>query len=170
MTPLWEVPAAIAVLVGWLLAPPQTIGQVAAREELRRHVVGPSTGAYTNRDLSEHPVRSAVEGVLGGAFVEPQPAANPRDEAWWRARISNARATLGRNQLLADGLATRVASLTREIVDEHDVAQQRRLRGHLQKAMENLDRQQRLVLSDRRDVEAFQEEARRQGVPPGWLR
>jgi len=94
----------------------------------------------------------------------------PRDEAWWRTRISTARAMLDRNQMLADGLAMRVSSLTREIVNQVDTGEQARLRAQLKKTMDELDRQQKIVLGDRRTVEAVQEDARRLGIPMDWLR
>ena len=77
---------------------------------------------------------------------------------------------LDRNQMLADGLAMRVSSLTREIVNQVDTAEQARLRAQLKKTMDELDRQQKIVLGDRRTVEAVQEDARRLGIPMDWLR
>ena len=169
---LWEAPAAVAALLAWLLAPAQTIGQVAEREEFRRQIVGQSTGVYTNVGLSPAPVRSAVEGLTArpaGAGDDGVTAA-PRAEAWWRNRITTARAALDRDQLLADGFSSRVNALTREIVNQTDAAQQARLRSQLQKAMDELDKLQKIVLTDRRELEAIQEDARRQAIPAAWLR
>jgi hypothetical protein len=164
---LWGAPAAAAILIGWLLAPSETIGQVAAREEFRRQLVGRSTRLYTNYDLPVQAIAAAVEIPA----AEPDPASTlPRDEAWWRTRISTARAMLDRNQMLADGLAMRVSSLTREIVNQVDTGEQARLRAQLKKTMDELDRQQKIVLGDRRTVEAVQEDARRLGIPMDWLR
>jgi hypothetical protein len=166
---LWEVPAAAAVLIGWLLAPSETIGQIAAREEFRRQLVGRSARLYTNYDLPTQAIPAAVEAPLGPPAPD-RAAALPRDEAWWRARIGTARAVLDRNQMLADGLAMRVSNLTREIVNQLDAAEQARLRTQLQKTMDELDRQQKVVLGDRRSLEAIQEDARRLGIPMEWLR
>lgn len=167
MSSLWGAPAAAAILISWLLAPSETIGQVAAREEFRRQLVGRSTRLYTNYDLPVQAIAAAVEFPA----VVPDPAsALPRDEAWWRTRIATARAMLDRNQMLADGLAMRVSSLTREIVNQVDTGEQARLRAQLKKTMDELDRQQKIVLGDRRTVEAVQEDARRLGIPMDWLR
>jgi hypothetical protein len=164
---LWGAPAAAAILIGWLLAPSETIGQVAAREEFRRQLVGRSTRLYTNYDLPVQAIAAAVEIPA----AEPDPASTlPRDEAWWRTRISTVRAMLDRNQMLAEGLAMRVSSLTREIVNQVDTGEQARLRAQLKKTMDELDRQQKIVLGDRRTVEAVQEDARRLGIPMDWLR
>jgi hypothetical protein len=173
VTSLWEAPAAVAALIAWLLAPAQTIGQVAEREGFRRQFVGQSVGHYTNVSLPDAPVRSAIEGLS----VAPASAANaaaatvyPRDEDFWRSRATNARAKLERDQLMADGFATRVSSLTREIVNTPEVTQQAKLRADLQKAMDELDRLEKVVLNSRRELETVQDEARRQGIPPSWLR
>lgn len=170
MTTLWEAPAAVAALIAWLLAPPLTIGQVAEREGYRRQFVGRSAGVYTNVDLAPLPAGSTVESSSRLAAAAAEPTGTPRDEAWWRARMAAARAGLERDQLLADGYVVRVSALTREIVNQPDAAQQAKLRAQLQKAMDELDRLQKIVLADQRGLEAIQEEARRQGVPMGWLR
>ncbi|HEX5214324.1 MAG TPA: hypothetical protein VFV98_02615 [Vicinamibacterales bacterium] len=167
MSSLWGAPAAAAILIGWLLAPPETIGQVASREEFRRQLVGRSTRLYTNYDL---PVQAIVSEIDAPAPTPDPVSVLPRDEAWWRTRIATARAMLDRNQILADGLAMRVSSLTREIVNQVDTGEQARLRAQLKKTMDELDRQQKIVLGDRRTVEAIQEDARRLGIPMGWLR
>ncbi len=169
MSPLWEVPAAAAILIGWLLAPPETIGQVAAREEFRRQLVGRSARLYSNYDLPTQATPAAVE-IPAGLPEADRPPALPRDEGWWRARIGTARAVLERNQMLADGLAMRVSNLTREIVNQIDAGEQARLRIQLQKTMDELDRQQKIVLGDQRSLEAIQEDARRLGIPRDWLR
>jgi hypothetical protein len=166
---LWEVPAAAAILIGWLLAPSETIGQVAAREEFRRQLVGRSARLYTNYDLPTQAIPAAVEVSLSSPAAVQVPAL-PRDEAWWRSRIATARAVLERNQMLADGLAMRVSNLTREIVNQLDSGEQARLRIQLQKTIDELDRQQKIVLGDRRSLEAIQEDARRLNIPMEWLR
>ena len=169
MSSLWEVPAAAALLISWLLAPSETIGQVAAREEFRRHLVGRSARLYTNYDLPTQEIPAAV-GVPAGLPTADQVPVLPRDESWWRARIGMARAVLERNQMLADGLGMRVSNLTREIVNQLDPGEQARLRNQLQKTMDELDRQQKIVLGDRRSLEAIQEDARRLNIPMEWLR
>ena len=168
MSSLWEVPAAAALLISWLLTPSETIGQVAAREEFRRQLVGRSARLYTNYDLPTQAIPAAVE-VPASPPGSSAPAL-PRDESWWRTRVGTARAVLERNQMLADGLAMRVSNLTREIVNQADSAEQARLRTQLQKTMDELDRQQKIVLGDQRSLEAIQEDARRLGIPRDWLR
>ena len=169
MSSLWEVPAAAAILIGWLLAPSETIGQVAAREEFRRQLVGRSARLYTNYDLPTQAIPAAVEYPEGQSAAAQVPAL-PRDEGWWRTRMGTARAVLERNQMLADGLAMRVSNLTREIVNQIDAGEQARLRSQLLKTMDELDRQQKVVLGDRRSLEAIQEDARRMNIPMAWLR
>ena len=169
MSSLWEVPAAAALLISWLLTPSETIGQVAAREEFRRQLVGRSARVYTNYDLPTQAIPAAVEVPASLLVAAPAPDL-PRDESWWRARVGNARAVLERNQMLADGLAMRVTNLTREIVNQLDSAEQARLRTQLQKTMDELDRQQKILLGDQRSLEAIQDDARGLGIPRDWLR
>jgi hypothetical protein len=178
MNALWEVPVVVAALVAWLTAPPVTIGDAAEREALRRQLTTRSIAAYTNVDLPP-PQWSDVTVNPGGtveaasaAPVQPAVSVDPEGagESWWRSRAASLRISIDRNQLLTDAMQTRVNALTSDVVSRDDPFQREALREQLQRAITEFDRLQSAVLDSRRQLEQLHTEARRRGIPPGWLR
>jgi hypothetical protein len=181
MNTLWEVPAVVAALLAWMAAPPATIGEAAAREALRRELTGKATRLYTNVDLPPvveeiadprpAPVGSGTPGSASVAASAPPAApAEIRDEAWWQNRVTALRTSTERHVLLADAMQTRINSLTADVVSRDDPFQRAELRLQLQQALSEFDRLQVLVIEGRRSLEDVLAEARRAGVPPGWVR
>jgi hypothetical protein len=118
------------------------------------------------------------EGSPAGRSQAPpggQPAGRPaadkrHDEKYWRSRIAEARADLSRQELFLDALQSRVNALTSDFVARDDPAQRGVLASNRQKSLVEMER----VRADIGKLEAtlrdIEEEARRAGVPPGWLR
>jgi hypothetical protein len=176
MNPVWQAPAVLAVLVVWLATPPTGLADVARREALRRALVGPSVGSFSTSELPLAPPRAAVSGLPAAwpPAAPPATATPPgepaRDEAWWRSRMASARATLERNEVLADAVQSRINALQTDVVNIDDPAQQALARQNLGKALGELERLQKLIEEGRKDIVQIQDEARRQRVPPGWIR
>ena len=183
MNTLWQVPVVVAAMLTWLSTPPQSFADAAEREALRRQLTGKATHVYTNLDLPALPVSRGEDSARTGN--EPTPAAGAprganddalsapvevRDEAWWRGRVASLRTSAERNDMLAKAMQTKVNAITADIVGRDDPFQRRELRDQLQKALAELDRLQSATLEARKDLEALQEQARRAGAPPGWLR
>jgi hypothetical protein len=79
-------------------------------------------------------------------------------------------AALERNQTYADALQSRINALTTDFVNRDDPAQRAVIAADRQKAVVELERLKTQIEDDRAAIATFQEEARRAGVPPGWLR
>jgi hypothetical protein len=79
-------------------------------------------------------------------------------------------AALQRDQTYADALQSRINALTTDFVNRDDPAQRAVIAADRQKAIVELERLKTQIEDDRAAVAALQEEARRAGVPPGWLR
>jgi len=77
---------------------------------------------------------------------------------------------IDRDTTLADAMQSRINALTTEFVNRDDPAQRSRIEGDRQKALGELDRLKKQITADRKAVTDIEEEARRAGVPPGWLR
>ena len=179
MTWLWQTPAVVVVLITWLTTPPANLGDLARREAIRRQMTAPPVERLvsfaTPTDVPVGP--PAAEAPPRGIDVTPPPppaapapAAEQHDEKWWRDRLANARAAVDRDSVLADGMQSRINALQTDIVNRDDPYQQAALRGQLQKALAELDRLQKQSEADKKAIAAIQEEARRLGVPPGWVR
>jgi len=182
MNSLLQTPAVLAALVAWLSATPTGLADVARREALRRQLTAESEQVLTNQGLPAVVAPAAVEvpeGTLGVARTPPAeesaPDASPAapatgDEAWWRQRIMSARESLERNQVLADAMQSRINALQTDVVNRDDPAQREVLRQQLQRALDELDRLTKQIAADEQAIRDIQVEARRQRVPPGWLR
>jgi hypothetical protein len=170
----------------WAQAP--SLADVARKEQERRKTAKPPAKVYTNKDLPE----SAQN--RGGAAQQPAPApasgqptaAAPIDESkatekpaesddqkgesWWRNRIMSAREELRRNEVFAEALQTRINSLSTDFVNRDDPFQRAKIGEDRDKALAELARVKDEIARARKGIEDIEEEARKSGVPPGWLR
>lgn len=168
----------------------------AARREAARRQAGPSAAIpiYTNQDLDRLPLRASpmvprlpgsastvvttagvggdgAPGAVGEAAArQPAPGSGAGDEKQWRARITAARSNLSRAEIFAEALQSRINALSADFVNRDDPAQRQDLFTQRQRALEELDRVQAEVAGFRQEVADIEEDARRAGVPPGWLR
>jgi hypothetical protein len=197
MTVLWQSPVVVLAVLAWLTAAPQSLADVARREALRRQSTAKSTASLTNLDLPDEPPPAAVTrpeppaaaGAAAGGDEPPAgvekaappastatqepPAAAPapdRDEKWWRTRMSEAQATLERDRLLAESVQSRINALQTEVVNVDDPAQQALKRLQLGKTLNELERLRAQITADEKAIDAIRTDARRSGVPPGWIR
>jgi hypothetical protein len=158
----------------------QSLGDVARKEEARRKVAK-SGKSYTNESLrgggaSDAPPPPAQASPVPDAAAKPaEPpkpeAADPKkDEAYWRGRISEARQGLERAKMFQEALQTRVNSLSSDFASRDDPAQRGVISSNRQKALAELDRVTKEIADYEKQIVAIEEEARKAGVPPGWLR
>jgi hypothetical protein len=172
----------------------QSLADVAKREEERRKAIKTPSRLYTDADLRRLPAPAAPAGV--GQPVSPavpvtgeqprpgeqqanaeaapeKPGAEPaaeHDEAYWRGRITEARAKVERSKLLCDAMQTRINVLTADWSARDDPVQRAALYQDRIKALEELKRLQDEIQDQTKAIADIEEEARRAGVPPGWLR
>ena len=175
----------------------QTLGDVARAEESRRKTA-PAGKVYTNQSLpnappatasgptaspataaspSEAPAQSApgaqapstaTPGTQPGATSKPD--APKKDEAYWRKRIQAARDGLARAESFAEALQSRINALSNDFVNRDDPAQRNVIATDRQKALAELDRVKKEIKDFTKAIADIQQEARREGVPPGWVR
>jgi hypothetical protein len=186
MNALWQVPAVVLSLLSWLTAPSAGLADVAARETLRRQATQRSVASLTNLGLplESVPVAAvtlpepaappasdpAAKSAEKPAAAPPKPADPPREEAWWRAKMGDARTAVDRGQMAAEALKSRINALQSDSVNIDDPIKQARARQDLGRALDELDRVNKQLETDRRAIAALQDEARRLNVPAGWIR
>ena len=160
-------------------APPASLGEVALREAVRRQAMTASLRRLTDADIGPAPVRPPTakppaSGAAAAATEEGKPGEKPpepvKDETWWRNRITAARAALERDKLLLAALDNRVTTLTRDVVNRDDPAQRQALIQERLRALEELDLMKKQVAADTQAIADIEEEARKAGIPPGWIR
>jgi hypothetical protein len=179
------LPALVAVLLP-LTAGAQSLADVARAEQARRKQQPAAGKVYTNTDLKrDHtaqtpgdalppapaaPETAAAEPTDPAAAVQDAPRQAGRDQAYWRGRITSAREQVERSQTFADALQTRINSLTADFVNRDDPAQRSVIEQNRLKAIAELERLQREIAAQTKAIADIEEEARKAGVPAGWLR
>lgn len=187
---------AVALLVvGATVAGPQSLADVARQEAERRKAIQGRGKLYTNDNLREEPPPSApVQApqaapaappaapagqapAADGQAPAPQPGAPvtgttpaPQTEAEWRKRMQTERDGLQRAQTFADALQSRINALTTDFVNRDDPAQRDVVAAERQKALAELDRVKQDIQNHQKMIATIQDEARRAGVPAGWVR
>jgi len=99
-----------------------------------------------------------------------KPAEPAKDQKYWNTRITDLRTQLDRDQTFADALQSRINALTTDFVNRDDPAQRAVIERDRQKADSELERLKTQIDTDKKATSDLEEEARRAGVPPGWLR
>lgn len=179
-----------------LLATPalaQSLAEVAKKQEEQRKEGKSAPKVYTNGDLKAVPppasgaapssdadtpaadAASASSPADKDAAAAETPAAKPaagdtRDRAYWNKRIAAAREQLERDRVMLDAMQSRINVLTMDFINRDDPAQRGKIANDRDRAMLELERLQKTVAAGEKAIPAIEEEARRAGVPPGWLR
>jgi hypothetical protein len=163
----------------------QSLADVAKKEEERRKAVGEPAKVYTNKDLHAVPPGSvpspAAEKAPGDEAKEPEGDAKGKagkadekepvkDQAYWAGKQKALLNQLEQDQSYATAMQTRINALTTDFTNRDDPVQRAQIERDRQKALADLDRLTKAILADQKAIAAFQEDARRAGIPPGWLR
>ena len=149
----------------------QSLVEVAKKEEARRKSISVPGRVYTNSDLKPEP-----SVPLGNAErdVVPDPVEEPRreekGEAYWKALIAGARAALERSHVLMAALESRLNALTADLAARDDPAQRAQLETERLRVLQELDRMEHDIADQTKAIATIEEDARKAGVPPGWLR
>lgn len=155
----------------------QSLADVARKEEARRQKIAKPSKVYTDEDVQKYaPVTAGSQAAAttvtaldaNGKPVGQQAAAEglPSDEAGWRARLQNARDGLDRDKLLLSALEQQARSAAKragkpegdEPADDGSTraAEIKRLKAEMD--------------AYRATLANAEEDARKAGVPPGWVR
>ena len=169
------------------------LADVAKDEEARRKSVRKPAKVYTNSDLRQDFGRptaappsapgtagenatpgNATPGSNTPSSATPAnpatPAAPAQDQAYWSGRIKEARSQLSRAQIFADSLQSRINALTTEYVNRDDPAQRSKIEADKNTALAELEKVKKELETYTNAIKAIEDEARRAGVPAGWLR
>ncbi len=183
--------AGVLLVVGSSTVAAQPLADVARQEKLRRAalaaqtVAGDAPKTYTAADLrgggrlttgSAAPSReeapadepSAAEATDDAAAAPDEDAA--LDEDAWRDRMTAARESRQRLELLADALQNRVDSLWADFTSRDDPAQRAVLEQNRQAAIDELAATREQIDALTQELADIRTEGRRANIPAGWLR
>ena len=188
-----SVAAVILCLAGAWPVWGQSLADVAKKEEARRKATAEPAKVYTNKDLShktetvppaDAASKPANAGKDGAKDKDAKDGAKNKDEskdkdsakepvkdkAYWFGRLKTLEDKLLRDTNYLDAMQTRINALNTDFVNRDDPAQRGVVERDRQKAIAEQNRLKQDVLDDKKAIADLEEEARRAGVPPGWLR
>lgn len=177
----------------------QSLGDLARKEQARRKALPPAVRTYTNEDLKKLPpvpdsaskspegptkapegstkapegptkVADTAKPVGAKGEAAATPGDSAKDEKYWRGRINTAREEIRRNEMFHDALQTRINALTADFVGRDDPYQRAKIADDRQKALAELSRVKLEIAQSTQQIADIEEEARRAGVPSGWVR
>ena len=170
-------------------APNRPLAEVARQEEARRQAVRKPAKVYTNNDLrpdiaggapppsittpvsgnaSPSNVTPGVPSVnLPGGTAPPPPA---QGQAYWEGRIKEARDAVTRSQMFLDSLQSRINALQTDFVNRDNPVERAKIETDRKAALAEFERVKKELDENTKKITAIEDEARRAGVPAGWLR
>lgn len=170
----------------------QSLVEIAEQEKARRAAIAPEVRSrvYTNDDLrnsggltigaSSAVVAQTPDAGSGRAGhgidsdgdttgVEPAAGEVPGENDW-RTRMTTAREARARAGLMASALQNRADGLWAQFTAMDDPARRGVVERQRTEALEELERTRAEAERLDQQIRDIEEEARRAGVPPGWLR
>jgi hypothetical protein len=168
----------------------QSLGDVSRKEEARRKDVKQPSKVYTNKDLGgvvagpePPPPTDSSKTSTASATADrdsdkdksakagdPSASGDKKDQAYWSGRMKSLTEQLQHDETFAEAMQSRINGLTADFSARDDPAQRAVIGKDRQKALDELARLKKAIDSDKKAVADLEEEARRAGVPPGWLR
>jgi hypothetical protein len=171
---------------------PPSLSDLAKEEAARRQGLK-AKKVYSDKDLKPetHPpeAESATppEAAAAGEAPAPAPGAAPSADAakepakteskpeehgeqYWRTRMTDAQEALRRNQTFLEALQSQINGLSADFAARDDPYQRAQIGDERQKALAELDRLTKEIDQNKKAIADIADEARRAGVPAGWLR
>jgi hypothetical protein len=161
----------------------QSLADVARREQARRKTIKKPSKVLTNKDLgtgtagatpaaaSTTPPATGTDASKPAANGEDKKPAEPaKDQSYWSGRARGLQTQLERDQTFVVALQSQINALTTQYTNQGDPVQQAALARDRQKAIDEMNRATKQIADDKKAIADLQEEARRAGVPSGWLR
>ena len=156
-----------------------SLAELARKEAERRKAVKDTKKVITSKDLPESarkpaaPPTTAQGGSASpaGGEQKPAPTSDPgAEEASWRNRITQARQALARNEAFLAALQSQINGLSLEFGAAADAFARAKVAEDRDKALAEMQRVKADVELSKKQIADIEEEARKAGVPPGWLR
>lgn len=164
----------------------------AAKKEKERRAKVKGTKVFTNQDIQEFKKKNNIEDEeevvsteeegepeSAGAEKTPKTAAKEKEkekdlsmnEEYWRGRYQNASARVQQAQEKVNQLQSDINSLNQQFYAEGDgVGQRPLIESERGARLTELEAAKAELEQARQDFTNLEEEARRAGAPPGWVR
>ncbi len=164
----------IFLLAGFLLSQSPLV-KLSKKEKERRKKVKVSR-VITNQDLGKTPPPSViVKGVrsstpAGGKEELDGKKSPKKSKEWWLSRKRNLEEKIASLKKRIQELERQLNNLnTTFLIEQRPLAHQR-VKSTLEKVKGQLEAARKELAQAQKDLERLYEEARKAGIPPGWLR
>jgi hypothetical protein len=176
--------AIVGLLAAATVGSAQSLADLARKEEARRKQIKSPSRLITNKDLraidarltlaaetAQAPAKPADEAAPAAKADKPEePDTAAKDEQAWRQRMADSRLALERSQMYQDALQSKINALWADFTARDDPAQRAQIELERKRAIAEQDRVKGEIEVQKKAIADLEEEARRAGVPPGWLR
>ena len=189
LSPVSSVVMVVLCLAGAWPVHAQSLADLAKKEEARRKTTAEPTKVYTNKDLNHGRTETSPPAEAGSkpadakdkaakdaakdkdASKDKDAAKEPvKDKAYWSGKLKALDDKLLRDSNYLDAMQTRINALNTDFVNRDDPIQKSAVERDRQKAIAELNRLKQDVVDDKKAIAGLEEDARRAGIPPGWLR
>jgi hypothetical protein len=154
---------------------------VAPKEQKKDRKPAPKASpakVYTDEDLKKVSPGSKGEDQAAGAPAPSEPVAESSEgserpalvESEWRARAQERRTAVAAAEAGVRTMEDEAKALGLRILMSTDTYEILQLKAQQQEQTEQLEQARRGLVEAKQAMDAFEEEARRASVPPGWLR
>ena len=162
-----------------------SLAEVARKEKERRAAIEETSKVYTNDDLRggarlttgtstasrDDAQEPGAAASVASPETDPSDAAEPEQgEDYWRGLVTAARDARQRAELVAAALQNRVDGLWVQFTARDDPFQRSIIEQNRLDALQELDTTQAEMERLDQEIRRIEEDARRAGVPAGWLR
>lgn len=159
----------------------QSLADVAKAEAARRKGTNAPVKVYTNDDLGAAgaaapvpplatPAPSPAAQTPADSKDQKQPVDEKKTEKYWKDRAVSIQQSLSRNKLLLEALQSQVNGLNAEFLNTDDPGQRALLEKKIQTASSEMQRVQQDIEKQKQAATTLEDEARKAGVPSGWIR
>jgi hypothetical protein len=179
----WVRALLVLVFAAWAVpASAQSLAAVARKEEARRKQVKQPSKVITNKDLKPVTAPPPPPPAPADAPAPAEGAAPPgdaapdeeqqreQDEQAWRNKMNDARQALERSQMYADALQSKINALWGDFTARDNPVERAQIEIERKKAIAEQERVKGEIEAQKKAIADLEEEARKTGVPPGWIR
>ncbi|MFN7979955.1 MAG: hypothetical protein U0P30_17620 [Vicinamibacterales bacterium] len=150
-------------------AQPKTT-KVYTNENLRQDITPSPTAPPEGGAATTDTVATTTAAPTPGADAAPAADSGARDEKYWHDRITAARDAVDRGESAAKAFQNQINSLVTDFINRDDPAQRAGIEKERTKVVAELERTQREIAAAKKAIATIEDEARKAGVPAGWLR
>lgn len=179
----WVRVLLVLAIAAWAVpASAQSLAAVARKEEARRKQVTQPSKVLTNKDLKPviappPPAPAPADAPAPAEGAAPPGEAAPdeeqqreQDEQAWRNKMNDARQALDRSQMYADALQSKINALWGDFTARDNPVERAQIEIERKKAIAEQERVKGEIEAQKKAIADLEEEARKAGVPPGWIR